>query len=61
MYAIRSYYAISFWDTAKLEARMARFPFVVAFAFTRDETNHYADVLLPDATDLESLQRNNFV
>jgi phenylacetyl-CoA:acceptor oxidoreductase len=48
--------AISFWDTAKLEARMARFPFVVAFAFTRDETNHYADVLLPDASDLESLQ-----
>jgi phenylacetyl-CoA:acceptor oxidoreductase len=48
--------AISFWDTEGLEARMARFPFVVAFAFTRDETNHYADVLLPDATDLESLQ-----
>jgi phenylacetyl-CoA:acceptor oxidoreductase len=35
---------------------MARFPFVVAFAFTRDETNQFADVLLPDATDLESLQ-----
>jgi phenylacetyl-CoA:acceptor oxidoreductase len=48
--------AISFWDTAALEERMARFPFVVAFAFTRDETNHFADVLLPDATDLESLQ-----
>ena len=48
--------AISFWDTAALEARMARFPFVVAFAFTRDETNHFADVLLPDAGDLESLQ-----
>ena len=48
--------AISFWDTDKLEERMARFPFVVAFAFTRDETNHFADVLLPDATDLESLQ-----
>jgi phenylacetyl-CoA:acceptor oxidoreductase len=48
--------AISFWDTVKLEERMARFPFVVAFAFTRDETNHFADVLLPDATDLESLQ-----
>jgi phenylacetyl-CoA:acceptor oxidoreductase len=29
---------------------------VVAFAYTRDETNHFADVLLPDATDLESLQ-----
>jgi phenylacetyl-CoA:acceptor oxidoreductase len=48
--------AISFWDTDALEGRMARFPFVVAFAFTRDETNHFADVLLPDATDLESLQ-----
>jgi phenylacetyl-CoA:acceptor oxidoreductase len=48
--------AISFWDTAALEERMARFPFVVAFAFTRDETNHFADVLLPEATDLESLQ-----
>ena len=48
--------AISFWDTDKLEERMARFPFVVGFAFTRDETNHFADVLLPDATDLESLQ-----
>jgi phenylacetyl-CoA:acceptor oxidoreductase len=48
--------AISFWDTAALESRMARFPFVVAFAFTRDETNHFADVLLPDASDLESLQ-----
>ncbi len=48
--------AISFWDTDALEQRMARFPFVVAFAFTRDETNHYADLLLPDATDLESLQ-----
>ena len=35
---------------------MARFPFVVAFAYTRDETNHFADVLLPEATDLESLQ-----
>ena len=48
--------AISFWDTAALEERMARFPFVVAFAFTRDETNHFADLLLPDASDLESLQ-----
>ena len=53
-----------FWGIASLlsssgstvEERMARFPFVVAFAFTRDETNHFADVLLPDAGDLESLQ-----
>jgi phenylacetyl-CoA:acceptor oxidoreductase len=48
--------AISFWDTAAVADRMARFPFVVAFAYTRDESNHYADILLPDATDLESLQ-----
>ena len=48
--------AISFWDTARLEERMARFPYVVAFAFTRDETNHFADLLLPEAGDLESLQ-----
>ena len=48
--------AISFWDTTALGEKMARFPFMVAFAYTRDETNHYADVLLPEATDLESLQ-----
>jgi phenylacetyl-CoA:acceptor oxidoreductase len=48
--------SISFWDTEKLGQKMARFPFVVAFAFTRDETNHFADILLPDASDLESLQ-----
>jgi phenylacetyl-CoA:acceptor oxidoreductase len=47
---------ISFWDTEALAAKVARFPFVVAFAYTRDETNHFADVLLPDAVDLESLQ-----
>lgn len=48
--------AISFWDTRAVADKMARFPFVVAFAYTRDETNHFADILLPDATDLESLQ-----
>ena len=35
---------------------MAKFPFTVCFAYTRDETNHMADVLLPDCTDLEGLQ-----
>ena len=35
---------------------MAKFPFTVCFALTRDETNHVADVLLPDCTDLEGLQ-----
>jgi phenylacetyl-CoA:acceptor oxidoreductase len=48
--------AISFWDTQALGEKMARFPFVVAFAYTPDETNQFADLLLPDATDLESLQ-----
>jgi phenylacetyl-CoA:acceptor oxidoreductase len=48
--------AISFWDTAALGGKIARFPFVVAMAYTRDETNHFADILLPDATDLEGLQ-----
>ncbi|NDP42970.1 MAG: molybdopterin-dependent oxidoreductase [Aromatoleum sp.] len=48
--------AISFWDTAGIGDKMARFPFMVAFAYTRDETNHHADILLPEATDLESLQ-----
>ncbi|HMO48406.1 MAG TPA: molybdopterin-dependent oxidoreductase, partial [Rubrivivax sp.] len=48
--------AISFWDTPAVGAKIARFPFVVAFAYTRDESNHYADILLPDATDLEGLQ-----
>lgn len=47
---------ISFWDTPAIGNRLARFPFIVAMAYTRDESNHYADILLPDATDLESLQ-----
>ncbi len=48
--------AISFWDTRAVGEAMAKFPFTVCFAYTRDETNHVADVLLPDCTDLEGLQ-----
>jgi phenylacetyl-CoA:acceptor oxidoreductase len=48
--------AISFWDTKSVGKAMARFPVVVCFAYTRDETNQVADVLLPDCTDLEGLQ-----
>ncbi len=48
--------AISFWDTRHISETMARFPFIVGFAYTRDETNHMADILLPDRTDLEGLQ-----
>ncbi|MBM3565263.1 MAG: molybdopterin oxidoreductase [Alphaproteobacteria bacterium] len=55
-FVFRTNPVISFWDTAELAKRVAEFPFTVAFAYTRDETNHMADILLPDATDLESLQ-----
>jgi phenylacetyl-CoA:acceptor oxidoreductase len=48
--------AISNWDGPAVAEKMARFPFVVAFAYTRDETNHMADILLPERTDLESDQ-----
>ena len=43
---------ISFWDTDRVADVVARMPFVVCFAVTRDETNHFADILLPDRTDL---------
>lgn len=48
--------AISFWDTKQVTETIAKFPFTVCFAYTRDETNHMADILLPDRTDLEGLQ-----
>jgi phenylacetyl-CoA:acceptor oxidoreductase len=48
--------AISNWDVGRIERQLERFPFVAAFAYTQDETNWYADLLLPEATDLESLQ-----
>ena len=48
--------AISQLEATAVTERVAEFPFVVAFAYTRDETNHMADILLPEATDLEGLQ-----
>ena len=48
--------AISSWNAPEVAERIAEFPFTVSFAYTIDETNWMADVLLPDATDLESLQ-----
>ena len=55
-FVYRSNPAISFWDTPTLVDTIATFPFTVCFAYTVDETNWMADVLLPEATDLESLQ-----
>jgi phenylacetyl-CoA:acceptor oxidoreductase len=48
--------ASAFWDTRHLAETIARFPYMVSFAYTLDETNWMADLLLPEATDLESLQ-----
>jgi phenylacetyl-CoA:acceptor oxidoreductase len=48
--------AISSWNAPFVAERIAEFPFTLAFAYTLDESNYMADVLLPDATDLESLQ-----
>ncbi len=48
--------AISSWDAPGVADKMSRFPFVVAFAYTPDESNHMADILLPECTDLESTQ-----
>jgi len=47
---------ISFSETSRLGETIATFPFMVAFAYTEDETNHFADILLPEAIDLESDQ-----
>lgn len=55
-FAYRTNPSISFWDTPNVAKTIARFPFTVCFAFTPDETNHMADILLPDATDLEATQ-----
>ncbi len=52
----RSNPSISFWDTRHLAETVAKFPFMACFAYTVDETNYMADVLLPEATDLESTQ-----
>jgi len=55
-FVYRSNPAISFWDSKKIAETVAKMPFTVGFAYTHDETNHMADILLPDATDLESTQ-----
>ncbi len=48
--------AISSWNGPQVATRIAEFPFTVAFAYTQDETNYMADILLPEAGDIESLQ-----
>ncbi len=48
--------SISFSETTRLGETIAQFPFTVAFAYTDDETNHFADIILPEAIDLEADQ-----
>ncbi|HEY2996307.1 MAG TPA: molybdopterin-dependent oxidoreductase [Methylomirabilota bacterium] len=52
----RSNPAISCWDSDLVMSKLKQFPFVCAFAYTQDETNWFADLVLPDATDLEAYQ-----
>jgi phenylacetyl-CoA:acceptor oxidoreductase len=54
--AYRTNPSVSFWDSRAVAAAMATFPFTVCIVYTHDETNHMADILLPEATDLESTQ-----
>jgi phenylacetyl-CoA:acceptor oxidoreductase len=55
-FCYRSNPSISSLQAPEVAKRIAEFPFTVCFAYTLDETNYMADVLLPDSTDLESLQ-----
>ncbi|HEY5719494.1 MAG TPA: molybdopterin-dependent oxidoreductase, partial [Gammaproteobacteria bacterium] len=47
---------ISFSETSRMGETIAQFPFQVSFVYTMDETSHFADILLPDCTDLEGTQ-----
>jgi phenylacetyl-CoA:acceptor oxidoreductase len=53
---IRCNPAISHWGTDVITEKLARLPFTVCFGYTFDETNWFADVILPESSDLESLQ-----
>src|SRR5574337_780855 len=55
-FAYRTNPAMAFWEIERLTETIALMPFVVAFAYTQDETNHMADLLLPEATDFEGTQ-----
>jgi len=53
---IRANPAISHWDTDQVTKILATIPFTVCFGYTHDETNWFADVVLPESPDTESLQ-----
>ncbi len=47
---------ISMMDPKPVAETLEKFPFTVCFAYVQDETNWFADLLLPESTDLESVQ-----
>ena len=55
-FAYRTNPAISFWQIDRLAETISKMPYIVSFAYTMDETNHMADILLPEASDLEGTQ-----
>ncbi len=52
--------AISMYYPDVVMDKMANFPFFVCIGYTHDETNHFADIIIPDHTDLEGLQLIRF-
>lgn len=48
--------AVSHWDTQQVTHMLAQIPYFVCFGYTEDETNWFADLILPESPDLESLQ-----
>jgi phenylacetyl-CoA:acceptor oxidoreductase len=48
--------AISMYYSQLVHEKMAQMPFFVCIGYTLDESNHFADMILPDHTDLEGLQ-----
>ena len=43
-------------ENMRVAETIAQFPFQVSFAFLQDEITHFADIVLPECTDLESTQ-----
>ncbi len=50
----------SMYYTDLVLKRLSELPFMVSIGYTLDETNHFADLILPDHTDLEGLQLFRF-
>src|SRR3972149_889829 len=48
--------AIAQSDTGLILEQMAKIKFHLSFAYTLDETTHFADIVLPENGDLEGMQ-----